>query len=66
VARVGGTVIADTNAALTLREAGYPPVHYIPLDGVVPGALRPSGSHSHCPYKGHARHLIPALGPRYM
>jgi uncharacterized protein (DUF427 family) len=54
VARVGDTVIADTNAALTLREAGYPPVHYIPLDDVVPGTLRPSASHSYCPYKGDA------------
>jgi uncharacterized protein (DUF427 family) len=54
VARVGDTVIADTSAALTLREAGYPPVRYIPLDDVVPGTLRPSTSHSYCPYKGDA------------
>jgi uncharacterized protein (DUF427 family) len=54
VARAGDTVIADTSAALTLREAGYPPVHYIPLDDVVPGILRPSTSHSYCPYKGDA------------
>jgi uncharacterized protein (DUF427 family) len=54
VARVGNTVIADTNAGLTLREAGYLPVHYIPLDDVVPGMLRPSASHSYCPYKGDA------------
>jgi uncharacterized protein (DUF427 family) len=54
VARVGDTVIADTNAALTLREAAYPPVHYIPLDDVVPGTLRASTSDSYCPYKGDA------------
>ena len=54
VARVGDTVIADTNAALTLREAAYPPVHYIPLDDVVPGTLRASTSDSYCPYKGNA------------
>jgi uncharacterized protein (DUF427 family) len=54
VARIGDTVIADTNVALTLREAGYPPVYYIPLDDVVPGTLRPSASHSYCPYKGDA------------
>ena len=54
VARVGATVIADTNAALTLREAAYPPVHYIPLDDVVPGTLRASTSDSYCPYKGDA------------
>jgi uncharacterized protein (DUF427 family) len=54
VARVGEVVIADTSAALILREAGYPPVHYIPLDDVVPGTLRPSTSDSYCPYKGDA------------
>jgi uncharacterized protein (DUF427 family) len=57
VARVGDTVIADTSAALTLREAGYPPVHYIPVDDVVPGTLRPSTSHSYCPYKGDAHYF---------
>ncbi len=56
VARVGDTVIADTSAALTLREAGYPPVHYIPLGDVVPGMLRPTASDSYCPYKGDARY----------
>jgi uncharacterized protein (DUF427 family)/CBS domain-containing protein len=54
VARVGDTVIADTTAALTLREAGYPPVHYISLDDVVPGTLHPSSTRSYCPYKGDA------------
>jgi uncharacterized protein (DUF427 family)/CBS domain-containing protein len=54
VARVEDTIIADTTAALTLREAGYPPVHYIPLDDVVPGTLHPSKTHSYCPYKGEA------------
>jgi uncharacterized protein (DUF427 family) len=54
VARVADTVIADTSGALTLREAGYPPVHYIPLDDVVQARLRPSTSHSYCPYKGDA------------
>jgi uncharacterized protein (DUF427 family) len=54
VARVGDTVIAGTSAALTLREAGYPPVHYIPISDVVPGTLRPSTSETYCPYKGSA------------
>jgi uncharacterized protein (DUF427 family)/CBS domain-containing protein len=54
VARIGTTVIADTTAALTLREAGYPPVHYISLDDVVPDTLRPSSTRSYCPYKGDA------------
>jgi uncharacterized protein (DUF427 family) len=56
-ARVGDTVIAETSAALTLREAGYPPVHYIPFDDVAPGTLRPSASRSYCPYKGDASYF---------
>jgi hypothetical protein len=35
VPRVGDTVIADTDSALTPREAAYPPVHYIPIAGHV-------------------------------
>lgn len=54
VARAGDTVIADTSAGLTLREAGYPPVHYVPLGDVIPGILRASTSYSYCPYKGDA------------
>jgi uncharacterized protein (DUF427 family)/CBS domain-containing protein len=54
IARVGSTVIADTMAALTLREAGYPLVSYIPLDDVAPGTLHPSSTQSYCPYKGDA------------
>jgi uncharacterized protein (DUF427 family) len=54
IARVGRAVIADTNAALTLREAGYSPVHYIPLSDIIAHTLRPSTLHSYCPYKGDA------------
>ena len=34
VARVGAQIVADTTRALTMREASYPPVHYIPLEDV--------------------------------
>ena len=54
VVRVGGTVIADSSHALTLREAGYPPVQYIPLADVDPAVLRPSQTATYCPYKGDA------------
>jgi len=30
----GGKVIADTRSALTLREASYPAVQYIPLSSI--------------------------------
>ena len=31
IAHVGTQIVADTTRALTLREATYPPVHYIPI-----------------------------------
>ncbi|MDE3132499.1 MAG: DUF427 domain-containing protein, partial [Acidobacteriota bacterium] len=46
--------VADTNQALELREASYPPVYYVPLADVDHAALRPSDATSHCPYKGDA------------
>jgi hypothetical protein len=39
VVKVGGKIIADTSAALTLREASYPPVQYIPRRDVDMAAL---------------------------
>ena len=52
--RAAGRVIAETTEALTLREAAYPPVQYIPLSDVDPAALQPSDQTSYCPYKGDA------------
>jgi uncharacterized protein (DUF427 family) len=52
--RVGGTVVADSRHALTLREASYPPVQYVPLADVDPATLRPSQTATYCPYKGDA------------
>ncbi|MFC4585325.1 DUF427 domain-containing protein [Sphaerisporangium corydalis] len=60
-ARVGDTVIADTTSALTLREASYPPVHYIPLKDVDPSVLRESPTLTYCPYKGDASYYHLAL-----
>ena len=49
-----GEVVAETDAALTLREASYPAVQYIPLDDVVPGRLKCSDTATYCPFKGDA------------
>lgn len=64
VVRAGGRVIADTGRALTLREADYPPVQYIPLEDVAQGALRPTDTRTYCPYKGDASYytLVTADG----
>ena len=54
VVTVAGKVIADTRNALTLREASYPAVQYIPRRDVDMAALRRSEHTTYCPYKGDA------------
>jgi uncharacterized protein (DUF427 family) len=49
-----GRVIADTTRALTLSEAGYRPVQYIPRADVDMSLLQRTDHASHCPYKGDA------------
>ncbi|OBB69189.1 DUF427 domain-containing protein [Mycolicibacterium monacense] len=51
---VNGEVIAETDQALTLQEADYPAVQYIPLRDVNDSALVCSDTTSYCPYKGDA------------
>src|SRR5882762_1421803 len=58
---VGGKIIADTRDALTLREASYPPVQYIPCRDVDMAALTRSEHTTYCPYKGDASYYsVPA------
>ena len=54
VVKLGGKVIADTHDALTLREASYPPVQYIPRKDVDMSLLSRTDHSTHCPYKGDA------------
>jgi uncharacterized protein (DUF427 family) len=60
--RLGGRVVADTRHALTLREAKYPPVQYIPLADVAPDVLEPSDRTSWCPFKGRASYYSLRVG----
>ncbi|HEX3910757.1 MAG TPA: DUF427 domain-containing protein [Solirubrobacteraceae bacterium] len=61
----GGRTVADTTSALTLREADYPPVQYIPLADVDRSLLEPTDHTSYCPFKGDASYFnIPAGGQR--
>lgn len=54
VVTAGGRVIADTRTALTVREATYPAVHYIPRKDTQFLQLRRSAHTTYCPYKGEA------------
>ena len=51
---LGGVVIAETDAALELRESTYPPVLYIPLAALTPEARTPTDHSTYCPFKGTA------------
>ncbi len=65
IVSVAGRVIADTRDALTLREASYPAVQYIPRRDVDMAALTRSEHTTYCPYKGDASYYsIPAGGGR--
>lgn len=65
VVTVAGKVVADTRAALTLSEASYPAVQYIPRRDVDMAALARSDHATWCPYKGEASYYsIPAGGDR--
>jgi uncharacterized protein (DUF427 family) len=59
---VGEHAVADTKSALTLQEANYPPVQYIPLEDVDFAVLRRSETTTYCPYKGDASYYGIAVG----
>jgi len=65
VVTLDGRTVANTRHALTLKEAAYPPVQYIPLADVDPQLLAPSAHTTWCPYKGEASYYsLPAGGGR--
>ncbi len=49
-----GTVVAQSDRALVLRETRLPPVYYLPRDDVRLDLLQPTGHQTHCPFKGNA------------
>lgn len=53
----GGITVADTLAALTLSETGYPDVFYFPRADVNMARLERSERTSHCPHKGDATYF---------
>jgi uncharacterized protein (DUF427 family) len=65
VVMLGGKVVADTKAALSLREASYPAVQYIPRADVDMALLERTDHATYCPYKGDAAYYgIPSGGER--
>lgn len=65
VVTVAGRTVADTRAALSLQEADYPAVLYIPRADVALAELERTEHSTYCPYKGDASYYsIPAGGQR--
>jgi len=53
-ARYAGAVIADSDDAIILQEAAYPPVVYFPRTDVALEYMSRTDRTTHCPYKGDA------------
>jgi len=65
VVSIAGLTIADSREALTLREANYRAVQYIPRKDVDMSLLERTDHATHCPYKGDcAYYSIPLGGER--
>ena len=62
IVSVAGRVVADTREALTLREAAYPAVQYIPRKDVDMALLDRTDHTTYCPYKGDASYFSVPLG----
>ena len=62
VVSVAGRVIANTGNALTLREADYPPVQYIPCEDVDLSQLKRTDHATYCPYKGECSYYSVSAG----
>jgi uncharacterized protein (DUF427 family) len=62
VVSAAGRVIADTRDALTLREAHYPAVHYIPRKDVDMTLVARTDHSTYCPYKGDCSYFSIPLG----
>jgi uncharacterized protein (DUF427 family) len=65
VVSVAGRVVADSCNALTLSEAAYPPVQYIPNEDVDFSRLARTDHVTWCPYKGDCNYYsVPAGGSK--
>ena len=62
VVSIGGRIIADSREALTLREAKYPAVQYIPRKDVDVSLLERTDHATYCPYKGDCAYYSISLG----
>ncbi len=51
---IDGVTVADSRSPRILFETGLPPRYYLPITDLRTDLLRPSATHTSCPYKGTA------------
>jgi uncharacterized protein (DUF427 family) len=61
-ATLKGQIVAESTAALVLREDGYPPRIYFPIGDVRMNLLTATARRTHCPHKGDASYWTVAAG----
>jgi uncharacterized protein (DUF427 family) len=62
IVSIAGRILADTREALTLHEAAYPAVQYIPRKDVDMALLARTDHTTYCPYKGDCSYYSIPLG----
>ncbi|MBC9875878.1 DUF427 domain-containing protein [Bradyrhizobium sp. INPA01-394B] len=60
----GDIVIAESTKALTLKEARYPAVQYLPREDANMALLERTARTTHCPYKGDASYYSVKAGDK--
>lgn len=65
IVRAGGKVVVETQAALILREASYPPIYYAPRADIAANALTPTDHTTWCPFKGRAAYFSIGADPAF-
>lgn len=56
---MNGIVVAESDRTVVVEGN-----HYFPLEAVTPEALKPSGTHTTCPWKGQASYYSIEVGGR--
>jgi uncharacterized protein (DUF427 family) len=55
--KFAGEVIAETDRAVVMREANYPPVVYVPREDAKMQMFERTAHSTHCPFKGDASYF---------
>jgi uncharacterized protein (DUF427 family) len=62
VISLGGEKLAESDRPVLLDETGLPTRYYLPREDVRTDLLRPTGTHTTCPFKGEASYWSAEVG----